>query len=194
MIISKEHIGLLSVGLTLIAYIPYFRSLVAGETRPHLFSWIIWTVMNGMAFAAQYMQGAGAGSWMTGFTALISLAVIGFAFRSGEKNITRSDWLAFGGALLAIALWLITKDPLASVIIVSLIDLLACYPTLRKSYNKPWEENVFLYTMCGVRSLLGLFALEAVSLVTALYPIAMTTSNGLITFMLLWRRSKVERI
>jgi hypothetical protein len=191
--LDKQTLGILSVILTIVAYVPYFRSLLNHQTKPHLLSWIIWTIMNGIAFFAQYIKGAGAGSWMTALTAILSVVVIGFAIKTGEKNITRSDWMAFTGAFLAMFLWYLTTDPLWAIIIVSIIDILACYPTLRKSYSKPYQESALSYGLCAARSALAIFALENYSVVTILYPIAMTLSNGLLTCMLIWRRTSLAK-
>jgi uroporphyrinogen-III synthase len=116
----KQSLGIASVVLTFLAYIPYFQSLLRKKTKPHLFSWLIWTLVAGIVFVAQYMEGAGPGCWMAGFTTLMCANIVGFAMMRGEKNITRGDWIAFVSGLAAIILWKLTKDPLWAVIIVSL--------------------------------------------------------------------------
>lgn len=188
----KDMLGIVSIILTIVAYIPYFNSLVRQTTKPHIFSWILWAMMNGIAFAAQYTCGAGPGAWATGFTAVLSIVVIIYAVRSSEKYITHSDWIAFIGAFLAIILWQLTHDPLWSVILISLIDLMACYPTIRKSYNRPWQEAAMTYGICGIRSMIAIAALTNYTIVTTLYPISMVLSNGLLTIVLVWRRSVIS--
>ena len=38
----KEGLGLLAILMTFYAFYPYIRSIRVGETRPHVFSWVIW--------------------------------------------------------------------------------------------------------------------------------------------------------
>lgn len=191
--IGKNVLGILAVVLTCVGYGPYFYSIFRHQTRPHMFSWLIWGTVNGIAFAGQYSRGGGAGSWTTGFTALLCLAIFALAVKWGERNITRSDWAAFIAAIAAILLWLVTNNPLGAMILVTLIDVLGCYPTLRKSYAKPYEENVFTWGVVGLRSFISLFALEHYSLVTVIFPLIITGTNSGITCMLLWRRAVLGR-
>ncbi len=185
----KDFLGFLSIALTLVGYVPYFHSIFKKRTKPHLFSWIIWGTVNAIAFAGQWSHGGGAGSWAAGFTALLSFGVVGLSTVWGEKNITKSDVVAFTGALAAIALWYFTNDPLGAVCLATFIDILGCYPTIRKSYNKPHEEPLFSWVICSLRSVLSLFALGQYSLVTTIYPIAMIFTNGGLALMLFWRRA-----
>ncbi len=189
--LSKELLGAVSVVLTAVAYVPYFHSILQRQTKPHLFSWIIWTLVAGIVCAAQYVKGAGPGSWMAGFTALMCLGVAAFAVDRGEKNITRGDWIALGGGFLAIVLWRLTENPLGAVLIACLIDLFACYPTYRKSYAKPWEESATSYSLQALRAVFALAALESYSIVTALPPAVLIVLNGFLTCLLLWRRAVV---
>lgn len=188
----KESIGFLSVILTAVGYASYFQSIFRKQTKPHTFTWVIGAIANGIVFTGQWTHGAGAGSWVAGFTALLCVAIAGLSIKQGEKNITKSDVIAFVLALTAVALWYVTDDPLAAVCLATLIDILGCYPTIRKSYGKPYEESLFAWTVCGLRSGLSLFALEHYSLVTVIYPLALTFVNGGMTGLLIWRRHRLK--
>jgi len=48
-----------------------------------------------------------------------------------------ADWYFFLAALAAIPLWLLTRTPLYSVVVVTVIDALAYVPTFRKSWHRP---------------------------------------------------------
>ena len=191
--VDKNIYGMLAVALTIIGYAPYFISILKRQTKPHMFSWIIWSIVNAIASAGQWSRGGGPGSWSGGLTTLFCILITGFCFSHGEKHVTRSDWWAFIAALLAIPLWYFTDDPLGAMILATLIDIVGCYPTLRKSYWKPYEENVFSWAICGVRSLLALFALEKYDFVTVIFLAAMLVTNGGIAVLLLWRRRTLLR-
>jgi hypothetical protein len=98
------------------------------------------------------------------------------------------DWISFTGALLAIILWCLTNNPLIAVILATLSDILGTYPTVRKSYAKPFTEPLFAWNIAALRSFISFFALETYNLTTAIYPISMFLLNGGVACFLIWRR------
>lgn len=190
---SKEIIGVLSVLLTLVAYGVYFYTLLQGKTRPHVFSWIVWGIVNGIVFFGQHVDGAGAGSWVAGITSILCFAIVVLGLRQGDKNITRTDWVAFIAALSTIPVWYFTKDPLWAVVLATVIDVLGCYPTFRKSWHRPYDENLFTWSISALRSLLSFFAIENYTWVTALFPIAMIFTNGGGACLLIYRRYVLKK-
>ena len=71
----------------------------------------------------------------------------------GEKHVTRGDWIAFLITFFAIPLWVVTSDPLWSVLLVTVIGAVAYYPTFRKSFAKPGEELAFKSVLTVIRYL-----------------------------------------
>lgn len=192
MVTFKDGVGLVAVVLTVVGYASYFQSIFKRQTKPHAFTWVIGTLANGIVFVGQWSHGGGAGSWVTAFTGLLCFMLVGISVKWGEKDITRTDVMAFAGALAAIALWYFTDNPLWAICLATVIDILGCYPTARKSYHKPYEESVFSWSACTLRSALSLFALEQYTPVTVIYPLALVFVNGGVTALLVWRR-QVQR-
>jgi len=190
---EKEIIGGLSVVMGILCFAVYIWGIYKGTTKPHLFTWLIWGIVMSIAFTAQVIEKAGPGAWSLGISALITFFIAGVSFFRGEKNITKSDWMAFITALLAIPVWKITGNPLWAVVIVSMIDAVSYYPTFRKSWIKPWEECALAYFIGLMQFSISIFALEKLTLTTALYPIVITIMNGLLVLMLLWRRKVLNR-
>ena len=184
----KTLLACIAVGMTVVAHIPYLLTTLKGSNRPHLFTWIIWSLLTFIAFAAQVAGGAGAGAWVTGATGVICLIITAAAFRNGEKNITRADWTMFLAGLAAVPAWIMTDDPFWSVVIVVGIDLAAVGPTVRKSWLRPFEENSFMYGFNIPRHVIALGSLQVFSPTTALYPGALLIMNALMYGMLKMRR------
>jgi len=183
--------GLLSVAAMLASRLTYFSSIWQGKTRPHAFSWFIWGVISSIGFAAQFAEGAGAGSWARGFGAVTCFLLVGISLFRGEKNITRGDWITLIVALSAIPLWMITKTPLWSVVLVCLIDTAGYLPTIRKSWAKPQSESAISYSLGSLGALLTLLAIENYTMATWLYPAVLVTSNGAMALFLLNRRLRL---
>lgn len=184
----KTALGVVAVLMTVWAHIPYLRHTLNGSNKPHVFTWVIWTLLTGIAFAAQVSEGAGAGAWATGICSAICVTIAIAAFRAGEKHITKSDWVMFLAGLCAIPVWMATKDPLWSVWIITIIDVSAVYPTFRKSWRRPSEENSFMYGFNIPRHFISICALSQISLTTALYPCGLLLMNLVMFIMLKMRR------
>lgn len=189
----KTILGVLAVGMTIWAHIPYLIHTIRGINKPHIFTWVIWTLLTGIAACAMWTGGAGAGGWVTFFTALMCLAILLATLKNGEKNITKSDWVMFLAGLSAIPVWMMTDNPVWSVWIITIIDFAALYPTLRKSWIKPQEENSFMYGLNIPRHAIGLMAMQTYSVTTSLYPAALLGMNVGMYMMLKMRRMYLAR-
>lgn len=187
----KTILGGLAVAMTVAAHIPYLLSTLKGTNKPHIFTWVIWSLLAFIAFAAQVAGGAGSGAWVTGATGIICVIILIAALRTGDKDITRGDWAMFLAGLAAIPAWLLTSDPFWSVLIVVVIDCSAFWPTFRKSWHKPQEENSFMYGFNIPRHAVALSSLREVTLVTALYPAALLAMNIIMYAMLKIRRKRL---
>jgi hypothetical protein len=188
MIIADVVWGLCSSALAFISFIPYFYKTIKGLNRPHVFSWIIWTLLTAIAFAVQYTGGAGPGAWATGVTFIYCVAVTIASFRYGEKNITRLDWISFIAALLIIPAWRITDNITIAAVLVVIIDGLGYVPTYFKTWRKPSEEMALPHAIANVKHLFSIFAMPVYSVPTTLYPVALLFFNGVLVAIILWRR------
>jgi len=187
----KELLGISAVVIGFIGYVPYFRTIFSGKTKPHAFTWLVWGILTAIAFGGQIVGDGGAGAWVTGFTAFISFTVFGLAIVKGKRDFPLVDWLCLGGCTVALALWAITKDPLLAIILITIIDMLAFIPTFRKSYSMPYSEPAFTYALSGLKFLVSFFALQQLSMVTVLYPASLVLTNGAFLVLLLVRRKQL---
>ena len=48
-----QTLGGVATAIALAGYVPYFRDLHRGATKSHAFSWLVWAVLIGIAFAGQ---------------------------------------------------------------------------------------------------------------------------------------------
>ncbi len=91
-----------------------------------------------------------------------------------------------------IVFYVVLKNPLYSQFMVFSILLLAMYPTARKSYNKPTQENLSVYTVAVVRSMLSIIATINISFLTVGLPIFIICLNGLFISMVLIRKKQLK--
>ena len=138
----KEVLGLIAVLFEFASIAVYYNSIIHGRTKPHLYTFLVWSIVASIVFAGQWVSGAGAGSWATGVSALFLIGTVLLSFKFGTTDITRSDGIALFAALAAIVPWAITNNPLWSVILAAIIDACAIIPTFRKTWNNAYSESV----------------------------------------------------
>ncbi|MEC9290858.1 MAG: hypothetical protein VX730_00480 [Pseudomonadota bacterium] len=190
---SKYAFAFLAFAFVLIGYIPYVVSTLRGITRPHILTWSLWGLLNGIGCAAQLSAGGGLGSVATGGSFAFCVIIAVLAYRQNLVRITQGDWILFGAGLLAVPLWFMIESPILAVIWISIIDFVAFLPTIRKSYHHPVQEKVFAFSVSTLKFIVSLFALESYSLVTYLYPASLVVTNSSFIAMVLWRRRVLAR-
>ncbi len=189
----QDILGYIASFMAIAMYCFYILMMVKGRTRPHLLSWVLWSILSGIGFLAQLAGGAGIGAYALGFTAASCVVISALGIKYGEKGITRGDWLCFAGALAAIILWLVTSDPLWSLILVVAIDAAAFWPTIRKTWIRPYTEPMTTYALSIVKFSFAIAALEQFNIVTLLYPAYLMAMNVFFVVMLVVRRSHEKR-
>ena len=181
----KEFIGLITVALAFIGLVPYIIDIFRNKTKPHIFTWVVWALVTFLAFLGQWQKGAGAGSWTTGVTGILTIFIAIISITKGSRDITKSDVIVFVMALLAIIPWLLTKDPTVSVIILTIVNTLAFIPTIRKTIKDPKSETFSSYVIHTFRHALSILALSNYNLATFLYPAVVAVSNLIVVLIIL---------
>ncbi|MFM2304399.1 MAG: hypothetical protein RLZZ135_1811 [Cyanobacteriota bacterium] len=157
----KEITAILAVALTFYGFLPYIRSILRNETKPHVFSWVIWGVTTFIVFFAQHASRGGIGSWLIGISGIITsfIALLAYLKRS-DTTITTADWVFLIAAFSALPFWFFASDPLWAVMILTIVDTIGFAPTVRKAYAHPHEEKIGLFGIFIIRNLLVILALE----------------------------------
>jgi len=190
----KEVFGILGVALTALSLVPYAVAMWRRRVKPHAFSWFLWGLNNAVVCAAQAVSGAGAGLWTAAAAGLCCFAIAFYGLRFGEKNITRADWAVFVSALFALALWPLTRQPVWSVALITLVDFMGFIPTVRKSWHAPYDEVLSSFALGGAGFFFAVLALENPVFVNYCYPVTVMVLNTVFVGILLYRRRIVGRM
>ncbi|MCV6636688.1 hypothetical protein [Candidatus Albibeggiatoa sp. nov. NOAA] len=190
----KEMLSIIAIVLTFVAFFPYIRAILRDQIKPHVFSWIIWSLTTYIVFFAQLADGAGVGAWPTGISGLITLYVALLAYqRCSDSSIVLADWFFFILALTALPLWFLTADPFWAVLVLSLTDLLGFIPTLRKAYMSPFDEQLIFFVLMAIRSAVSIAALEHYSATTVLFPAMIVVVCIIFIIMVSMRRAILRK-
>ncbi|MBP9817902.1 hypothetical protein KBC75_04110 [Candidatus Shapirobacteria bacterium] len=188
----KQALGIITILLAFISYIPYLRDTFKGITKPHMVSWFLWMFVSFIAFGLQWSKGAGAGAYANFAMGLISLVLFIQGIKSGTKNIRPADVFSFILAVVAIILWLVVHQPTWSIILVVLIDIFSFIPTFIKSWHNPHQETLITWILSSVRQFLVILSLQSFNFVTALFPVYALTANILFCIELIYRRRTIR--
>jgi hypothetical protein len=184
----KFILGLISSIIAVIVFVPYFWDIFKKKTQPHMYSWLIWGLLQLIGAAALFKGGAGYGALALFVGAILCLGVFVLSFKYGTKNIKRFDVLCLVGALFALVLYVFVKNPLYSVILITVVDFTAFLPTFRKGYEEPYSETRSAFLLSACSQILTLFALEHYSFTTVLYVASLFITNSILVAILTFKR------
>ncbi|MGI2326143.1 MULTISPECIES: hypothetical protein [Methylococcus] len=192
----KSWLSAVAVILTCIAFLPYILSIFRGQTRPHVFSWVIWGMNTRVAFLATLHAGGGIlGSGVILFSAGVTLFIAVLAYlKRADVSVTTTDRLFFIAALAAMPLWHWADDPLWAVWLITVIELLGFGPTFRKTWSQPFSESMVFLVLLVVRNVLVIAALDRHTTTTVLFPAAMAAASLALIAVMAWRRPQVALI
>ena len=186
----KNILSAFAVALTFIGYFPYIKSIVNKQTKPHFYSWLIWTLDGLIIFGLQFTNGAGSGSYVVLSATVLSAIVLTLTLLDKDKKKpTKSDAIFLVLALISLGLWLVAKQPLLSAILIMTVDVFGFIPTIRKTWINPYSENTSFYIINTLRFAFAFCALSEYSIITVLYPAVWFINNGVFVGMLAYRKN-----
>jgi len=142
--------SVISTVLAIYCTIPYMVSIVKGETKPHQFTWLIFTIMNGIVMVSQFLEGARASVIISVIFFLGSFLETLLAFKYGVRDSSRYDRFLFGCALATIVLWAFTRNNALAIWLTVLIDVFATTMLVLKIKRHPGSEPFWLWFIATV--------------------------------------------
>lgn len=175
-----QTLGIASGLIAFFAVVPYIRDILHGTTRPNIFSFALWSAMLFISIFAQISAGA---SWSVlliigdcvGTTTIVLLCLAGY----GYGKYGRLEWVCTALAVLAIASWQITEQPLLAILFAVVADALAAVPTVLKAYRDPWSESAAQWLLIAFAAALAIASSTIFDIANIIFPAYLLTVNGL---------------
>lgn len=178
--------------LSLISPIFYTKSMLAHKAKPHRVTrLIVWlaaiaglvgvlgsTNLPGIFFAGIFLARAS------------YLLVMSFIYGVGGASQLDKSCLAIG--LLAIVLFMITRNGLLAISLGILADVIGYIPTFVKTWHKPESEDPTFFIVEGLASLLAVVAIWELR-ADILFPVYFVLCSGLVVF-LIYRKQLGQRL
>jgi hypothetical protein len=137
----------LSTVLAIYCGIPYIFSIIRGETKPHQFTWLIFTIMNAIVLSSQFLEGARASVIISLIFFVYSAIDFGLSLKYGVRDSSKFDRILLGFALVTIVLWLLTRNNALAIWLTVLIDVFATTMLVLKIKRHPGSEPFWLWFM-----------------------------------------------
>lgn len=187
----KLILSLLNLPIILYTYIPYIKDILKGNSKPHLYTWLVWSVT---VFIAALGIVHGGSLWSslfvwTGFICVIIITIL--SIRYGTNDIRKSDKYSLFMAVVAMCAWAIFNNPFISVLLVTLIDFVGYFPTIRKTINDPSSELPIFWLLSSLLSWVGIISATEYNFYTVFY-LSMTGICNMIVFLIVTRFVKIN--
>lgn len=151
--------------VSVVAFFPYIRAILAGQTRPSGASWWTWTVITMVSVASAWFAGA---SWqvlvLPAWLCVSQLAVAILSIRYGDNTWDFLNKSCVAAALLGVGLWIITGQPLVALAISIAADVSASIPNFRHAWKNPEQENWLGWFLGWLSAVLEMFTIQVWSL------------------------------
>lgn len=192
---SLTHIiGIVAGILAFGSYLFYIASILRGQTKPNRASWWVWAGMGIVVWLSYYYSGARESLWVPLSEVIGPIIAAILSIKYGEGGWTPFDRKCLFGIVIVLLLWWIFNSPVIALAAGLSIDLFAALPTIKKSYLKPFEENLTAWILVVVANFLNLFAISTWTFGVVLHPVYYTLITGsiLASLILGYQKRKIS--
>jgi len=175
------------------SYLIYVIDILRGNTKPNRATWLMLAAISLIISISYYDLGAQDTWWVSlGATLGVSLVAL-LSIKYGTGGRSRFDRTCILVAVVSIGIYLLSGNPLVTLLFTLLMDGAAMLPTIRHAYLTPGEESRFAWTLTIIADLLTIAVIDQWTLEIAFYPIYMSIINGVVVYLLYTQRTKTRR-
>jgi hypothetical protein len=174
--------------ITVGAVIPYVRDILKGSTKPNIVSWITWTLITGIATAAEIAGHQYVTAIFTGSAMLETASVVAFGLHHGFVKYKTFDVICQLAAIAGVILWQLFNSPSIGVVASVAIDFIGVMPTIRHSWHKPNEETWSDFALSGIGGFFGVLALTSYNITSLTYPVYIVLINIMTSLVIVLRQ------
>ena len=176
--------------VNLAACLSYVRAILKGEAVPNRVTWFLWALVPLIAGAAQLRAGVGISTLVVlsvgAGPALVVMA--SFVRKAGSWTLGPFDYICGACSLAALALWAVTGEPVAAIVLAIVADFAAALPTVRKAWIAPETENRMSYVLALVAMVIGIFSIEEPTFAAYAFNAYLVAVSGALVLILYWPR------
>ncbi|MDP3772939.1 MAG: hypothetical protein Q8Q85_01600 [Gemmatimonadales bacterium] len=187
----KQVFSVLAGVLIIAGFVPYIWAILRKGAKPVKATWIIWITLDTITLAGMIVKGTVNGQ-LIGAMIGVSI-VVGLALKFGSPGWTRLDRFCLGGAALGIALWALTRDPIAGIATSCAVLFLGSIPTFVSAWEDPNRESTLAWTFYWCSCVFAIAAIPQWTIADALQPITFAVTDTTAMAILLVRPRMLAR-
>ncbi len=184
-------LSLLSGILFVIGFVPYTYAVLRdrnmpsgtlGKTEPSKATWIIWISLDMITLAgmvAKHTVNFQIIGCVTGGTLVMLLSI-----RYGIPGWTKLDKLCLSGAVLGLALWAISRNPMVGMATSLSVTFLGSIPTFVSTWEDYHRESKVGWTIFFISCCLAVIAVPKFDMATAAQPLTFFTIETIMMLIL----------
>jgi len=183
----------LGVALQFFGGMSYLIGTVKGTVKPNRVTWFMWILAPALAFFAQIQQGVGIEAWSTFIVWFVPLLIFiaSFVNKKAEWKIQKLDIICGILSFIGLILWMVTKVGNVAILFAILADLLACIPTIVKSWIDPDTENDSVFLFGSINSILSLLVITNWHFENYAFMAYLLFANGLLAILIRFKIGKI---
>jgi len=157
--------------LALISPIVYSIAIFKGEAKPHRTTRLVLLLITSLTTASLFAQKNQVAIYLAGVSTIQSIMIFTLSLKRGMGGWSKTDMLCLFIALIGIALWRITENPVVALYCAIGADFAGMIPALIKTSKFPKTEVWTFYLLDVFAALFSLLALKKWTLEEYSYPI-----------------------
>ena len=188
-----QYLVFLGAIVQLIGIFSYIKDTLKGKTKPNKITWLMWSIAPMIATVAALSSGVGISIlpvFMSGFGPFL-VFISSLANKNSYWKLQKFDYFCGAFSILALILWIITKNPNIAILFSILSDASAAAPTIIKAWKHPETESINAYTTGLFNIFTGFFAIQTWNFSSLAFSVYLIISNTLIT-LFIWR-GKIQK-
>jgi len=180
-----EVFGYISGIISVFCFLPYIRDILLKKTKPERASWLIWSVLGGIAFFSQLAKGASYSLWMPGVQTFWVMLIFLLSLKFGVGGLSKRDLIALTIAVFGLVLWHFTKEPAFALFITIIVDAIGCFLTIMKVREDPKSETISTWLLSGLSGVFAALAVGSFNFILLIYPIYIWLVNWSVVAVIL---------
>ncbi len=156
------------------AGVTYACAVWKGRVTPNRVTWCLWTAIPLIIFAASVTKGAGLQSLFSLAAGLGPAVVVLVMLLRRSHSYWKISWLDLCCcflSLLALGLWIITRDGNYAIGLSLVADMSAAFPTVIKAYKEPSSESAVAFVLFMAGAVMVLLATKHWTAANTAFPL-----------------------
>ncbi len=183
-------IGILAGAVTFLSHPLYIASIIRGETKPHVLTWVPSAIIAGITLFL-YDKAGGEDTIFAPLGDFVGLSLIAiFSLWHGKKDVFIDviDWFCTLIAMIGLIIYVIFDNQFIAFGSSMIAEIFALIPTMRKTLHYPDQEDFLAWTLTFVGNAINFLAMN--NAVEVAYVTTIFIIDGVIWALILRGRMK----